>query len=90
MSDDNVVGMPGIARAHPPGRQVDDVVELLEDWLERARSGDLIQVVIGGVTAGGKTSTNWIGKAEHYQTVYVSTILQARIIQASLNFTEPV
>lgn len=66
--------------AHPPGEPVEEVVALLEDWLERARSGELIQVIIGGVTPGGGVSTSWVGKAEHYMVVYAATILQTRIV----------
>ena len=58
------------------------VVDLLEDWLEKARAGEFVAVCVVGVRPGGAFSTNFTdaqgGNRNHLLAGV--TMMQARIL----------
>lgn len=48
---------------HVPGEPVDDVIEVLEDLLARAKAGDLTGIAYALTEKDGKQGTGWVGAA---------------------------
>lgn len=81
MSDpvSNVVGIPGVAMAIPPGQPDDATVALLEKWLTDAKHGEIVGICLGGVKRNGATRTEWAGIASSDQMLAAATGLQTRV-----------
>lgn len=64
----------------------DDVVCLLEEWLERARVGDVQAIAVAGVRSGGVTCTEWVGAASghFHQLNSAICILQYRYLRSNV------
>jgi len=62
--------------------QNEDVVKMLEEWLERAKSGELVAIAIAGVKRSGVVSTEWRGTAGgwYHPLASAASILQHRIL----------
>lgn len=86
----SVVGIGGtvVHGASPEPDQ--DVVEILEDWLQRAKDGSLVQVAMVGVTREHTVITNWQGHVDHHLVVYGTTILHGRVLNRALELQEDV
>ena len=78
----NVVGMPGIANALPPDEPDPEVLRVLREWLADAERGELVGVVIAGVTRGGGSRSEWSGVASGEQMLAVASGLQFRVAKA--------
>lgn len=59
-----------------------DLVRVLEEWTEMARTGELQAVGVCGVRASGKISTEWNGASRGHLMSMISAVsmLQFRIL----------
>ncbi|QIG69482.1 hypothetical protein EVB79_112 [Rhizobium phage RHph_N3_13] len=61
-------------------------VELLESWLERAKSGEVQTVAIAGLTDSSSSTTQW-SEIDHVQALLGALkILEARIVRQVVEF----
>jgi hypothetical protein len=61
-------------------------VELLEEWLERARSGEIHTVAIAGLTDQSSSITQW-SEIDHVQALLGALrILEARVVRQVVDF----
>lgn len=60
----------------------DEVIALLERWLERARAGDVQAMALVGIRPGGIILTEWIRceDGSNHELVSGCSILQHRVI----------
>lgn len=65
---EKVVGLRGRPPLQPNGSDP-EVVELLEHWLEKAKSGELIAVGVLAVCQGGHIFTNSRGREQRHTLV---------------------
>lgn len=63
-----------------------DLVRMLEEWTERARSGELRAVGICGVKAGGGCSTEWSGaaKGNALSLISAASVLHFRMLSTHI------
>jgi hypothetical protein len=68
-------------------QQNEDVIRTLEEWLERARSGEICAVAIAGVKRGGSVSTEWKGASGgwYHHLVSAASVLQHRIVASRID-----
>ena len=64
----------------------EDVVQMLEEWLTRAKDGTMQAIGIVGAKSNGEISTEWrgLGKGYLHQINSAAAILQHRILQANI------
>lgn len=60
-------------------------IELLEDWLERAKSGEVISVAIAGVTSDNNTTSQWSDLTHAALTIGALHFLVARITNNTID-----
>jgi len=84
----NVVALPGVANCVVGSEPDAGVVSVLEKYLDEARRGDAIQVLVATINAGGRISVEWAGIASESQAVAAAAILQARVNAAYLGSIE--
>jgi len=72
--------------AMPEGSGVvaDEIVEMLKDYLEQAKRGEVVGLALAGVRPSGRTFTIWLGSARGYRNELMSaaTVLQFRMATA--------
>lgn len=72
--------------AMPEGSGVvaDEIVEMLTDYLEQAKRGEVVGIALAGVRPSGRTFTGWLGSARGYRNelMSASTVLQHRMALA--------
>lgn len=57
------------------------IVQMLEQWLERAKNGDVQALALVGVRTGSNVATEWKGAAGHYHELNSgAAILQRRLV----------
>jgi hypothetical protein len=59
----------------------EDTVEMLEDWLQRAREGQFDGVAICGVLKSGEVETNVAQHNQHPALIGAVTVLQTRLLR---------
>lgn len=56
-------------------------VETLQDWLEKAKAGEVVTVAIAGITGDGASLTQW-SEIDHVQALLGAiTILEAKVVR---------
>ncbi len=63
-----------------------DLVQMLEQWIERARSGELRAIGICGVKACGGVSTEWSGaaKGNALSLISAASVLHFRMLSTHI------